>query len=199
MAKRVIEVRIKRRLIDYIHNDLASSSRYFSERVAKRDAEGDRDGLFFEIISGLTMCAFSAEANYKFVAHKLGIELNDYANYHQKREAVFGRLGIGEKKEERPFSTLRTLHGFRTTFAHGKPVEQVTDLVETGTYDELYELMHSRPSWEETATPAFLTQAHHDVQEVWKLMVEKAEITLFETLGGGDGSMELVRVVSEGD
>jgi hypothetical protein len=86
MAK--IKVRLKAHHHFYIHNDIGNAAFYFKNRVDERIAKNDHDGVGLEIMAGLTLLAFEAEARFNFLGAKLITGWNEGGKTIKKIKAV---------------------------------------------------------------------------------------------------------------
>jgi hypothetical protein len=107
----------------YIHNDIGNAAFYFKTRVEERIAKGDRDGIGFEIMAGLTLLAFEVEARFNFLGAKLIADWNERKPLMEKIKKVCAHLGGTPDFSARPYWSVTKLKDFRDTLAHGKPQE----------------------------------------------------------------------------
>jgi hypothetical protein len=195
--QRRMRVEVDRQQADYIHNDLMNAAYFHRNRVKKRMSEDDRDGIFLDMMACLTMIAFAVEANLNFVGPRVVEKWNERDSSPNKFSTVFGALKIDPKYEERPYSSILKLRDFRNALAHGKPRVLEEAEVVVGTYDEVYshfEKPHRSP-WEEHVTLDFIDQAYEDMDKIWQMMLEKANIDVADTLSLSGRGMKFIEFV----
>lgn len=182
----------------YIHNDLSNTAFYFKNRVTTRLEEGDHDGIFLEMIAGLTMTAFAMEASINFVGDKvLREDWNERAAYWKKVKQVFEALGIKPDFETRPFSSIGKMQALRDALAHGKPERITKEEIVVGTYDELEARQRLHGTWEEMVTIDNVKDWFDDMRAIWELMLEAGDIEVFDTMSQGMHGMEFIEHVNE--
>jgi len=192
--QRRIRARLEVETADLIHNELTGAAFYFRERVAERIAAGDHDGIFFEMIAGLTMSAFSLEACLNYVGDaKIG-DWKEFARTADKLALICEKLGVTRDTSQRPHSTISPLIELRNLMAHGKPKVVVKVEEAEGTHDELVARVRAIQTewWETMVTPEFVSIAFDDVEAIWLEMLKAADIDIIETMRGGGSSIHFL-------
>lgn len=197
MAK--IKVRLQAHRHIYIHNNLANAAFHFKARVEKSLAQGKREGVGLEIMAGLTMLAFASEARVNFLGDRL---FPDWKKKErdpalEKVEEVCRHLGVTPDFDLRPYASIKALRDFRNTLAHGKPAHIYVDQEIVATPDELdqRDLLHA--DWEGYLDKDFLATAYDDVNTIWKDLLTRSGLEVFDTLTHGGSSMEFIEHVNE--
>jgi hypothetical protein len=196
MAK--IKVRLKAHRRIYIHNDIGNAVFYFKDRVDTRIAQGDRDGVGLEIIAGLTLLAFEVEARFNFLGAKLIADWKERAPATEKVEKVCGHLGVALDFSVRPYSSVAKLKDFRDTLAHGKPEEKTFDEEVVATAEELEARGILHADWEAYVDQGFFHEAYGDAEQIWKELLTKSGLTVFDTLTHGGSHMSFIENVDDG-
>jgi hypothetical protein len=196
MAK--IKVRLKAHHHFYIHNDIGNAAFYFKNRVDERIAKNDHDGVGLEIMAGLTLLAFEAEARFNFLGAKLITGWNEGGKTIKKIKAVCRHLEIAPNFSVRPYSSLEKLKTFRDTLAHGKPVEKVFDQEVVATAEELRAMGVLHADYEVYINQAFFHAAYEDVELIWKDLLTKSGMNVFDTLTGRESQMTFIENVEDG-
>jgi hypothetical protein len=113
----------------------------------------------------------------------------------KKIETVSTHLGITPDFGTRPYLSVKELKEFRDTLAHGKPLDLYFDEEVVATPDELDQrgLMH--PDWETFVNSEFLARAYDDVNDIWKDLLARSKLEVFETLTHGDSSVQFIEHV----
>ncbi|MCS3725910.1 hypothetical protein [Bradyrhizobium betae] len=181
----------------YIHNDLDSAAFYFNERIKKRLAEDDRDGIAYECMALATMCAFTWEAYLNFYGFKL---LKAFRNerwpLHRKSHHVFQKLKIKPDWPTRPYLSIRNLTTVRNMLAHGKPVEETIDKIEEGSPSEIdRQRIDLSGKWQEFCTTDKVLEQYEDLQKVWEQMFKASGLGPFDTMSHGQGGVEYIEDV----
>jgi hypothetical protein len=98
----------------------------------------------------------------------------------------------------RPYSSVVKLKEFRDTLAHGKPEHKVFDEEVVVTVEEL-EAMGIQPAdWETNVDQGFLQEAYGDVEQIWKELLAKSGLTVFDTLTHGGSHTSFIEHVEGG-
>lgn len=175
---------------DRIHNDLINAAFHLKERICKADESGEREGMGLDLMAAVTMTAFAYEAYLNFIGHAALKDWKEFSPQWQKEVAITEALGIERNLERRPFSTVNKLREVRNTLAHGKPTFEEHAWEAEGTHSELTATLKAfQAGLEVTITRAFLEEAYADVEEIWKLMLQRADIQVWETMGHGAGGI----------
>jgi hypothetical protein len=187
----------------YIHNDLSQGATYFSDIIREKLKNGSRDGIMFDGMACALMVAFAFEANLNFMGSyllKTGklIEWNEMQSFSKKLNKVFGALGIPVDLEKRPLSSMQKMKSLRDTLAHGKPVEVERDEEVEGTEEELKRGVSLAADWEKDCSSDSVLEALADMDDLWKLMIQKSGISVLDTMSQGEASVTLVKQVAHG-
>ncbi len=197
MAK--LRVRLKAHRHIYIHNDIGNAAFYFKNRVDERAAKGDREGIGLEIMASLTLLAFEVEARLNFLGAKLIQGWNEHVPANVKVKKVCRHLGIAPDFSARPYSSVSKLKAFRDTLAHGKPEDKSFDEELVATAEELEAMGILHADWESYIDQAFLQEAYDDVEQIWKEMLAKSGLTVFDTLTHGGSHLSFIEQVEGTD
>jgi hypothetical protein len=84
---------------------------------------------------------------------------------------------------------MRTL---RDTIAHGKPVEKNEDEIVTSEPEELKRGISLASDWENEVKPEVVKECLEDLDTLWKTMIEKSGIDVFDTMTQGEGSITVM-------
>jgi hypothetical protein len=182
----------------YIHNDIGNAVFYFKNRVAERIAKGEREGVGLEIIAGLTLLAFEVEARFNFLGAKLISDWNERSPVIEKIEKVCMHLGFEPDFGARPYSSIAELKDFRDTLAHGKPEDKFFDEEIVATSDELEAMGILHADWETYIDQDFFQDAYDDVEQIWKELLAKSGLTIFDTLTHGGSQTSFIENVENG-
>lgn len=196
MAK--IKVHLKAHRHIYVHNDIGNAAFYFKKRVGERIAKDDREGVGLEIIAGLTLLSFAVEAKFNFLGAKLIPDWKERTPAMEKVEKVCGHLGVAPDFSVRPFSSVTKLKDFRDTLAHGKPDDKVFDEEVVATAEELEAMGILHADWEACIDQGFFQEAYADVEQIWKELLAKSGLTVFDTLTHGGSEMSFIEHVEDG-
>ncbi len=195
MAKK-IKVRVQKTKHVYVHNDLSQAALHHEDAIQEKLDKGKRNGIAYDGMACALMVAFAFEANLNFMGLKL-LEAGKLPNWQErekfdkKLKKVFGALGIPVEEAKRPLSSMMRMKALRDTLAHGKPVYVEYDKEVIGTPEEidLFRGWNLSAGWETECKPDVVKEVRGDLEELWKLMVEKSGLSLFDTMTGGDGAI----------
>ncbi|UGY20996.1 hypothetical protein HAP48_0049505 (plasmid) [Bradyrhizobium septentrionale] len=173
-----------------IHNDLDGAAFYFTEIVKKKVENGITDALTFDCMAAGTMLAFSFEAYLNFMGDRLVGLWNERDDYHKKIDRVFQKLKITPDWSKRPFSSIGAMKRLRDTLAHRKPqtIEVEKDFIDK-TDGQKGKKIDLSGDWERLCSPDMIINAHDDLNEVWKLMIQKSGLDIMEIATGGEGAV----------
>jgi hypothetical protein len=178
-----------------IHNTLANAAFYFKTRIEERLKTGDREGIAFEYMSCLLMLAFTVEAHINFLGYSLIKDWNEWKPFNVKVDDVLAHLKITADRSTRPYSVVSKLKKFRDTIAHGKPEQTSKDEIIEATAEELDQRADLRAGWEEAIAHDAVFQAHEDVDAIWKELLEKSGLSIFDTMTHGSASITLIEKI----
>ncbi len=187
MAKK-FEVRTQAEI--FIHNDLANCAGHFRKVAREKIDTKKRTGVGLDMMAALTFLAFSVEAKVNFVGWRVfGDDWAERKPLKDKINCLNDSLEVGLSWGSRPLQTIDKLKTFRDTLAHGKP-----DIVDVTTIEnvepEVWDAM--KGPWEEAIEITFVEKCKKDVRELWKLLLEKADIPLHQTLTHGGHSLKVI-------
>jgi hypothetical protein len=181
----------------YIHNDLENAAFYFKQIIDKKIADGGDDMTIFDRMACTVMLAFTFEAQLNFMGFKLIDNWKEFQSTDKKIDQVFQKLGIAPAWEERPFSSLRTLKEIRDALAHGKPEEREIDIEVEAAVGELDgRRADMSQKWQNLCTVETVSRAYEDVDAVWKLMLEKSGMNVWQTLTKGERGISVLGPIS---
>ena len=194
-----VKVRIEQNAKVYIHNDLSQGATHFSDVVQKKLEDGDRDGIAYDGMACALMIAFAFEANLNFMGnHLLKIgkinEWNERAKWYKKRDKVFETIGIPVDENKRPQSSMKRMKELRDTLAHGKPKEFNTEEEKEVMRDELLKGSILAAEWQEEVKPEVVKECLADLDELWKLMIEKSGIPVIDTITQGEKTVAFTNI-----
>lgn len=195
-----IRARVQKSKRVFVHNDLSHAAMYFADNIQEKLDRGSRDAIMFDGMACAVMVAFTFEANVNF----MGFELNEAGklpnwkereSFMEKLKKVFGALGIPVELDKRPFKSMERMKELRDTLAHGKPVYAEYDQEEIGYHEELDRGAELLAGWEPECTPDSVFEARADLEELWKLMVEKSGLDIWDTMTTGEGGVTFIEHV----
>lgn len=185
----------------YVHNDLSNAAFHFAEVIKKKQESGDK-GILIDGLACATMIAFSFEANINFMGFKLheAGKLPDWKErdwFKDKLKKVFGALGVPVEMDKRPLKSMERMKNLRDMVAHGKPVYEKTTEVMIGSSEQidLASTTNLLAGWEVDCKADVVFECRVDLEQLWKLMVEKSGLQLFDTMTHGEGSIEFIEHV----
>jgi hypothetical protein len=191
-----VKVHLKANRQINIHNDIGNAAFYFKERVNARIAKNDREGIWHEIMAGLTLLAFEVEARFNFLGYKLIKSWDEWQPAKKKIEAVCDALGVKPDFAARPYLNIEKLRAFRNTLAHGKPEEINLEKEIVATAEELEAMGILHAEWEAYVDQAFFNEAYSDAEQIWKDLLAKSRLSVFETMTHGSSHMSFIEHVN---
>ncbi len=197
-----IRARVKKDRKIYIHNDLSQAATYFNDAIQAKLAKGSRDAITFDGMACALMIAFAFEAKLNFMGSYLlkegkFSEWNEWQSFSKKLKKVFEVLGIPIEIEQRPLLSMQKMKSLRDTLAHGKPVETSSEEEVIATHEELDRGAGLSADWEKDVKPESVSEAVVDLDSLWKLMIEKSGISVFDTMTSGGGSITFIEHVAD--
>jgi hypothetical protein len=200
MAKR-IKARVQKSARVFVHNDLSNAALHFAEVVKAKQTNGEA-GILIDGMACAVMVAFTFEANVNF----MGFELNKAGKlpswkerepFDEKVKKVFGALGIVIERDTRPLASMERMKALRDTLAHGKPVYSEYDQLEIGTPEQI-DLNSTAPllaGWQTECTAESVFEAREDLEALWKMIIEKSGLELWDTMTTGDSGITYIEDV----
>lgn len=199
MAK--IRARVTRTRKVYVHNDISQAATTLNDATQAK-FKGDSTGIGYYGMATAVLTAFAFEAKMNFMGMQLAkankiSAWNEFQSWDKKLKIVFGALGLSLDKTAPPLATMEKLKLLRDTVAHGKPVELTTTEIVVGTGEEidLAAATNLSAGWEIDCTPKSVADGVADLDKLWKEMVEKSGLNLFDTITQGEGSIEFIEHV----
>jgi hypothetical protein len=173
-----------------IHNDLDGAAFYLTENVKKKVKDGITDALTFDCMAAGMMLAFSFEAYLNFMGDRLVGLWNERDDYHKKIDKVFQKLKIAPDWSKRPFSSISAMKRLRDTLAHGKPqtVDVEKEIIDKAGGQKGKKIDLSG-DWERLCSPDMIVNAHDDLNDVWKQMIQKSGLDIMDIATGGEGAV----------
>jgi hypothetical protein len=197
-----IRARVQKDRKLYVHNDLSQAATYFNDTIQAKLAKKTRDAIAFDGMACGLMIAFAFEAKLNFMGNYLlktdkFTEWNEWQSFSKKLKKVFKALGIPINLEQRPLASMQKMKALRDTLAHGKPIETKEDKEVVGTHEELDRGVSLASEWEKDVRPESIAEALADLDTLWKLMIEKSGISVFDTMTHGGGSITFIEHISD--
>jgi DNA-binding MltR family transcriptional regulator len=102
-------------------------------------------------------------------------------------------LGVAQDFSVRPYSSIAKLKDFRDTLAHGKPEDKFLDDEVEATAEDLEAMGILHANWEAyIIDQRFFHEAYDDVEKIWKELLAKSGLTVFDTLTHGGSQMSFI-------
>ncbi|MGX8007934.1 hypothetical protein ACVDG8_002460 [Mesorhizobium sp. ORM8.1] len=191
-----IKVRVQEHRNVFIHNDLANAAFYFKQRISERLKLNDREGVSLEMMACLTMIAFAIEAKFNFLGYRLIAKWDERAPYLVKVRKVTKHLGVAYDDRNRPYKSVHDLKDFRDTLAHGKPLELRSDKEVVTTHEELEKRGYLTADWQKKLTEQFMNDAFDDMETIWRDLLARSKLAVFDTLTSGGSSVTFIESVA---
>jgi hypothetical protein len=185
----LVKAKITQKKNVYVHNDLSQSAFYFKALIERKLADGSRDGIAYDYMACVAMIAFAFEANLNFMGYKVIKDWNEWQNWDAKVFSVVKRLEMPVVWTERPLSSMRAMKDIRDMVAHGKPLETTEERILEVKAEDLDHANDLRAQWQKECTHDAVFQAYDDMDDLWKQMIEKSGIPLFDTITSGQHSI----------
>jgi hypothetical protein len=199
MLAQTIRARVRKTKKVYVHNDLSQAATYFNETAQVKFKKGERDGIKFDGMATALMVAFAFEAKLNFMGSQLKkanklTSWNEFQSFEKKRKIVLNALGMSTDVSKRPLAAMERMKKLRDTLAHGKPIELVTEEIVVGTPEEIDLASGAElwAGWENDCTPQSVAEALGDLDVLWKEMMEKSGLGVFDTMTQGEGSIDVI-------
>ncbi|SCB28457.1 hypothetical protein GA0061099_1004158 [Bradyrhizobium yuanmingense] len=197
-----IKARVQKSKRVFVHNDLSQAAMYHAGVIQEKLGKGSRDAIMYDGMACAVMVAFTFEANVNFI----GFELNEAGklpdwkereSFMEKLKKVFGALGIPVELDKRPLKSMERMKKLRDTLAHGKPVYAEYDevLIRAPEEIDLFGGGGLSAGWETECKPEVVKQAREDLEDLWKLMIQKSGLNLWDTMTSGDGGITFIEHV----
>ncbi len=174
----------------FIHNDLSNCAYDFQSRMRKKIESGDTEGVYHDMMASLLFSAFSTEAKVNFIGWKtLKAGWPERASFREKIDLLTEVLKIDLTWGEPPLQSLNQLFKLRNTLAHGKP-EIVDETKVSDVEPEIWDALKGQ--WERSIKPEFVDQCRTAEDDLWKELLNAADISIYDTLTHGQHSLETV-------
>ena len=195
----LIKARVQQKKNIYVHNDLSNAAYFFKRTIDEKIEKNERDGLGFYRMACALMLAFTFEAKINFLGHKLLPDWNEMQKFDDKVGRVLDHLGVRADWDTRPYSSIEGLRQFRNSIAHGKPIEIEYDEFVQVPAEELDRRVDMSGEWEAACTPEKLTQASSDLDDIWKDLLKRSGLSVWDTLTTGEGGITFIEKVIVSD
>jgi hypothetical protein len=203
MAKK-IKARVQKTKHVFVHNDLSQAALHHEDAIQEKLNNGKRNGIAYDGMACALMVAFAFEANVNFIGFKLH-EAGKLPNWQEREKfdkklnKVFKALSIPVEEDKRPTFVheayesaarhagarqarlCRIRQGSGRHAGRNRPIHRAWNLRARG--------------WETECTPDAVKEARGDLEELWKLMIEKSGLSLYDTMTGGDGAISFIEHV----
>jgi DNA-directed RNA polymerase subunit N (RpoN/RPB10) len=182
-----------------IHNDLSNAAFYFKNIIVEKQKSGGA-GIGLDCMACATMLAFTWEAYLNFFGNELfKAEWQERQDSDTKTKLVLEKLGIKPDWSRRPYQSITTLMKLRDVFAHGEHEVSVEDKEVTGKAEKISnKKVNLSGDWERLCTPELIVRAHGDLDAVFKEILERSGMSLFDTLSRSEGGISFVEKVEVG-
>ena len=127
--------------------------------------------------------------NLNFIGYKIIPDWNEWQNWDAKVFAVLKRLDLPIEWKERPLSSMRAMKDIRDSLAHGKPLETTEERIMEVKPEDLDQANDLRAQWQRDCNHDAVFQAYADMEDLWKQMIQKSGIPLFNTITSGEHSI----------
>lgn len=176
----------------YLHNHLANSAYWFKQQIEKKIESGDRSGIAFDYLACATAIAFTNEAHINFFGIKCVKGFIEREYFEGKVARVFTAFKMPIVWETRPLSSVKAIKDLRDTLAHGKPAEIHYNNVTSATPDQQNIIDNLRADWQKTLTHEPIMTAYKDMDILFKELLEKSGLSLFDTIEQTNYTISLI-------
>jgi hypothetical protein len=173
----------------YVHNDLEGAAYHFKGVIESKLAAKDRKGIAYDYMACLLMLTFTFEARINFLGLKLISNWKERQPFNDKVEEVLKHLGLAPNRTTRPWIAIPRLKAFRDNLAHGKPDETEFDEVINVPNGAVEGPINLNAGWLKYCDHDSVFNAYDDIDAIWKQLLEKSGIEVFETLTHGAGEL----------
>lgn len=181
----------------YIHNDLSNAAHYFLQKIERKLEENNRDGIAFDCMACLVMLAFTFEAKINFLGDQFINGWVEREAFDRKVVKVFDHFGVARNDAARPYSSIVLLKKFRDTLAHGKPIKEKFEEIVEGKAEELDRRIDLSGEWEKDCNEQVCFMAHADVESIWKELLQKSNLSVYDTMTHGEGGLTFIERIVE--
>jgi hypothetical protein len=183
----------------FIHNDLSNAAFHFKKSVEAKIKDPNAIGITFDYMAMAIMLAFTFEAKINFMGWKFIQDWKEFQPFPEKVKQVYTALKMSPDTTKRPYSSLENMKRFRDMVAHGKPQVIERDEVVVMKAEDLDRHVDLSGEWERACAPELVMQAYEDLDTVWKEMLTKSGLQLWDTMTTGDGGISFIVKVIEAD
>ncbi|MBB4360623.1 hypothetical protein GGD65_001621 [Bradyrhizobium sp. CIR18] len=176
----------------YLHNHLANSAYWFKRQIEKKIEDGQREGIAFDYLACAVSIAFTNEAHINFFGMKCVKGFVEREPIESKVATVFTAFKLPIIWETRPLSSFRAMKNLRDTLAHGKPAEICYNKVVSATPDQEDIINNLKANWQKALTHQTIMDAYKDMDDVFKLLLEKSGLSLFDTIEQTNYTISLI-------
>jgi hypothetical protein len=166
----------------YLHNHLANSAYWFKTQIEKKIESGDRSGIAFDYLACATSIAFTNEAHINFFGMKCVKRFVEREYFEGKVARVLTAFKMPIVWQTRPLSSVRAMKDLRDTLAHGKPAEIRYGNITSATPNQQAIINNLRADWQKALTHEPVMTAYKDMDDLFKQLLEKSGLTLFDTI-----------------
>jgi hypothetical protein len=111
--------------------------------------------------------------------------------------AVFKAFNIPVVWETRPLSSFRAMKNLRDTLAHGKPAEIRYEKVTIASEGQKEVIENLKADWQKALTHEPVMTAYLDMDELFKLLLQKSGLALFDTIEQTNYTISLIEPKQE--
>jgi hypothetical protein len=188
---------------DNIHNSLKNGAYYYKRRLEQRLEKGDREGINFDIASGLLFLAFSIESVVNFIGEK---KVDGWVEgqiscggkkkkqpFDDKKKAVHKAIGFDANSYGDVLTTVKEVKKFRDIMAHGKPeVLEDEKVFELKPDDDSQFGVDLVPKWQTYLDTAKYFEYYDHIMKYIDALMEASGISEFEQRSRGNVKSSVV-------
>ncbi|MGX9430206.1 MULTISPECIES: hypothetical protein [Bradyrhizobium] len=163
-----------------------------NDRSKKKIEDGQRDGIAFDYLACAVSIAFTNEAHINFFGMKCVKGFVEREPIESKVATVFTTFKLPVIWETRPLSSFRAMKNLRDALAHGKPAEICYNKVVCATPDQEEIINNLRANWQKALTHQPIMDAYKDMDDVFKLLLKKSGLSLFDTIEQTNYTISLI-------
>lgn len=176
----------------FIHNDLAQATARLFDAVEAKHIAKDTAGVYYDEMACIIFCAFTVEAQVNFVGWKVLEEgWPERASLEEKINLLIKVIPLKLDWKERPLKSIGKLKDVRNKVAHGKPEPYKKTVVVNTDDPDIWQML--KGSWTKPISRKNMKMFYEDMEAFWQHMLEKAEISFYETITHGSHSLSLIK------
>ncbi|HCG6540127.1 TPA: hypothetical protein NJ353_004560 [Vibrio parahaemolyticus] len=168
----------------YPHNDLFNLAHFNIEIVKSKVEASDFEGLGLHCKNCIISTSFAVEAFINYVGSKKVKHWNEKKSWYDKIKRIYKTLDEPLDMDKEPLRTLKQLKEIRNELAHGKPIEKT--VVVSNKSDAKAAM---KADWDAYLTPEFAIHAYEQADVFQEQLLNKFDISLFETLTSSRGTI----------